>query len=335
VTQYCYRIRAFRSSAGNTAYSAFSNTTCATTSAVPTPPAAASNAIVVATISSGVTVSWTDNSSDEDGFRIRRFDGYSMKVVGMVAANVTSWLTDQAGEYDVVAFNAYGEAPPSNVAFALAAAAYGTAALESLGAGAVVTWWDYAPDETGFRIYRSADGLAGWSLVATVPSNTTSYVAVERVCYRVVAFNAAAEAPSSNVGCTMPAAPTSVGITETQAGVFKLTWTDNSSIEDGYQVIQIVNMWPCNSVACNAGGTGPQFGELVLATLPPNSTSFSLVPNLPVVDTYTECECIYVMPTKSWSAAVVAVAPQRAAAMLPPFTARATARRPAPSSARR
>jgi titin len=335
VTQYCYRIRALRSSAGNTAYSAFSNTTCATTPAVPTPPASASDVKVVATISSGVTVSWTDNSSNEDGFRISRYDGSSWQLVATVAPNVTSLLTTQAGYYEVVAFNAYGVSQPW-IAYGPVAGAYGATATESLGASAVVTWFDLAPDEAGFRIYRSADGIAGWSLVATVAANTTSWVANQQVCYRVAAFNAAAEAPPSNVGCTMPAAATNAGITETQPGVFKLTWTDNSSIEDGYQVIQIVNRWACSGPACNAGGSDPQWVEAVVATLPPNSTSFSPVPNLTVVDSFTECECIYVVPTKSWSVGLAAVVGQRAEGVSHPVMARATARRrPAPSSERR
>src|SRR5712691_11408550 len=42
--QYCYKVRAFRRYDGKTSYSAFSNTACATTPALPPPPSTAPSA---------------------------------------------------------------------------------------------------------------------------------------------------------------------------------------------------------------------------------------------------------------------------------------------------
>src|SRR4029453_4435665 len=112
------------------------------------------------------------------------------------------------------------------------------------------------------------------------------------------------EAPPSEVACTLPAPPTNVTLTEVQPDVFQLTWTDNSAIEDGYQVLRIVDSWcPGGTGAggvCNTGGSGARFLGSVVASLPPNSTSYAPVPNLPVVSSLTECDCIYVVATKFW-----------------------------------
>ena len=394
LSQYCYRVRAMRSSAGTTAFSAFSNTTCATTP--PPPPASASDARAVASTSTGVSLSWTDNSWNEDGFRIyRSSDGTTWTLAGTVGANaaswvtdlpvcyrvvafnaggeapasnvacaipaqasaakalpasptsvtvswtdaspnesgfriyrsvdrttwslaatvganVTSWFTDQPVCYRVVAFNGYGDAPPSNVACAIPAVPYDVTATESGATSVTVAWFDQSANEDGFRVLRSSDGIAGWTLAATLAPNTTSWVTNQVACYRVVAFNAGGEAPST-VACTMPARPTGVSLDYVAPGEFKLSWTDNSVIEDGYQVIRVFNTWCAyGSVACNGGGSELQWGETVIATLPPNSTSFSPIPSyLLVVDSYTECDCLYVVATKTWNATSSALALRR------------------------
>ena len=395
-TQYCYRVRAVRSSPGNTSFSAFSNTVCVTTP--PPPPANASAAKAVASNATGVTLTWTDNSWNEDGFRIysssdgavwslaatvgpnteswvtdqsacyrvvafnvggegptsnvacaipaqatgakavpasptsvtvswtdaspnesgfrvyRSVDGTTWALAATVAANVTSWFTDQLACYRVVAFNGYGDAPASNVACAIPTAPFGVTATESGAASVTVAWLDQSANEDGFRVYRSSDGISGWALAVTLAPNTTSWVTNQVACYRVVTFNAAGEAPSP-IACTMPAPPTGVNLVYLAPGEFGLSWTDNSAIEDGYQVIRIFNTWcPYGATVCNAGGTEPQWGEAVIATLPANSTSvspLSLPDLLPVVDSYTECECVYVVATKTWNVVSAGLTLQR------------------------
>ena len=70
-TQYCYEVRAFRTTGGKTTYSAFSSTACATTPRAPVPPApSAVNA--VPRFGYAFDITWTDNSSDATGFRVER-----------------------------------------------------------------------------------------------------------------------------------------------------------------------------------------------------------------------------------------------------------------------
>ena len=71
-TQYCYKVRAFKTADGRTSYSDFSNTACATTLAPPASPEPPSNTTAVAVSESRTDVSWQDNSTNETGFEVYR-----------------------------------------------------------------------------------------------------------------------------------------------------------------------------------------------------------------------------------------------------------------------
>jgi hypothetical protein len=76
-TQYCYKVRAFKTSDAKTRYSDLSSATCATTFAppAPQPPTAPSNAQDLAASYNRIDVYWQDNSSNESGFEVYRGDG--------------------------------------------------------------------------------------------------------------------------------------------------------------------------------------------------------------------------------------------------------------------
>src|SRR5687768_7483971 len=76
-TEYCYRIRAFKTAGRKTTYSSFSNTSCATTEQPPPPPPgptapSETNARPANGQPGTALITWTDNSADENGFRIER-----------------------------------------------------------------------------------------------------------------------------------------------------------------------------------------------------------------------------------------------------------------------
>jgi hypothetical protein len=71
-TTYTYRIRAFNS-AGHPAYSSSSEVT--TPAAPPTPPAAPSNLTPSVISYNEIDLNWSDNATNEDGFRIERCKG--------------------------------------------------------------------------------------------------------------------------------------------------------------------------------------------------------------------------------------------------------------------
>ena len=141
---------------------------------------------------------WTDASSNEAGFRIERSDdgASGWTVITSTPANqpyysdkyAVSWNLSQC--FRVVAFNSFGESPPSEVF----CTSYGNAPCD-LTATAVdqhtidLSWTDAARYETGYDIYRlSSDGYF-W-VVASLPPDATSYrdsdpVAGQQYCYEV------------------------------------------------------------------------------------------------------------------------------------------------------
>jgi hypothetical protein len=112
-TTYWYRVRASNGDGD----SAYTNIASATTPACPSnPPAAPSNLKAKVKGKSKITLSWNDNSNNEDGFRIYRGDSPStLAILTTVGANVTSFndTTVQSKTtyyYKVCAYNGDGEA---------------------------------------------------------------------------------------------------------------------------------------------------------------------------------------------------------------------------------
>lgn len=86
------------------------------------PPAAPSDLVCVTFSASRIDLTWTDNSTDETGFRIERapLPGGPFATVGSVGAGVTSFSdmglpASTPFSYRIIAFNAAGDSTPSNV----------------------------------------------------------------------------------------------------------------------------------------------------------------------------------------------------------------------------
>ncbi len=181
-TQYCYKVRAFRITGGNTSYSAFSAAACATTQPPPA-PAAPSGTDAKPSSSTAVEVSWVDNSTTEGGFRVERSldAGSTWTNAGTVGSNVASFQdpgrsSEQQVCYRVSAFNAGGDSPPSNAdCTAPPAAPTGLTATAEADQPAIdLAWKDNSAVEDGYEVLRD-DGIFGRWLVANLPANTTSY----------------------------------------------------------------------------------------------------------------------------------------------------------------
>ncbi len=282
-TQFYYRVRAVDALGPSTN----SNVANATTANV---PAAPSNLAATASTSAiQINLTWTDNSSNEDGFVIERSPNGAdtWTAVGTVAANATSFSDTTSGltanttfYYRVHATDSVlGSSSLSNLANAKTAAPpaapsnlLATASTNSLQIS--LTWTDNSTTEDGFLVERSPDGSTNWTQVGTPAINATSFtdssasLAVGTTYYyRVRATNAAIGASAnSNVAnattASAPAAPSNLVATASASALqINLTWTDNSSIEDGY----IVEPPPTGT------GSWTQVGS----TLPANTTAFS------------------------------------------------------------
>jgi hypothetical protein len=120
-TTYSFRVRADSGSVS----SEYSAVATATTSAVvppPTAPVAPSNAAISVSgnrKSLKYTLKWTDNSTNETGFKVQRStDGVNWTTIVVTGANVTSYAITKpaSGTYyfRVIATNSVGDSPASN-----------------------------------------------------------------------------------------------------------------------------------------------------------------------------------------------------------------------------
>ena len=212
-TQYWYRVRAYVGSG----LSGYSNQATATTPAPPPqPPAAPTSLNATAVSSSQISLVWSDNASNETGFRIERSqDGTSFTEISTVGANVTTYADTGLSAstqywYRVRAYNGSGPSGYTNTASATTqappplqppSAPTGLTATRQSGQFRLA-WTDSSNNEAGFAVQRSSDGQT-FSQIATVAANVVTYVdtnpgSSKFVYYRVRAFNAAGNSALSN-----------------------------------------------------------------------------------------------------------------------------------------
>jgi len=112
-TTYRYRIRAYNSS-GESAWSNEANVTTGSTPAAPT------DLRITATTGSSVSLIWTDNASNESGYKIERRTGSGNYVqVATTGANATSYVASGLAantfyQFRVRAYNSAGDSSYSN-----------------------------------------------------------------------------------------------------------------------------------------------------------------------------------------------------------------------------
>ena len=112
-----------------------------------------------------------------------------------------------------------------------------------------LTWVSTATDATGFKVERSPSGTSGFTQIGVAPGNASAHddsglTPGTTYYYRVRATNASGDSEYSNVASaqtlpaatTPPEAPSNAAASATSSSAIRVTWTDNSSNEDGFQV---------------------------------------------------------------------------------------------------
>jgi fibronectin type 3 domain-containing protein/photosystem II stability/assembly factor-like uncharacterized protein len=179
---YAYRVRSFKNSSG---YSDYSLDTAATTMDPPAGLPLAPSALTHSALSpTSVTLTWTDNSSDEDKFYIESNAGSGFTVTDSVDANITQYVHNGLTQnttmnYRVRAKNAVGYSAFSNIYnvttpfdFNAPTGLY-TEILSPLSVK--LFWTDRSTSETNFIIERSGTANDDFKRIATVDMNTTQY----------------------------------------------------------------------------------------------------------------------------------------------------------------
>src|SRR5205823_1870441 len=114
-----------------------------------------------------VTIGWNDNSSNESGFYIYRWNGSTFAYIGATGANVTSYTDggracNNSYIYVVSSCNGYGQSAQSPMGVANTSTCGGSppAAPSNLRqtyttvTGVQISWNDNSSNESGFKIYR-------------------------------------------------------------------------------------------------------------------------------------------------------------------------------------
>jgi len=131
-----------------------------------------------------VRITWSDNSSDEDGFEIlrRTIVDPDFESRGTVGQDVTEFVDEAPKDtvfiYQVRAFRDDLDSDLSNQCYvnrpAPAVPNYFNARLIALYL-VRNSWIDLAQGERGFEVQRAPFGTTKWKTIAVVPANTTTY----------------------------------------------------------------------------------------------------------------------------------------------------------------
>jgi hypothetical protein len=229
----------------------------------PVGPIAPTNLAATPVTPFDIDLSWTDNSADETGFQIERrtVNNGTWALVTTTQPDVTyrrdgSLWSGTGYVYRVRAVNASGDsayasevtATTPTVGDFLPAAPSNLNAVAASTTEIDVSWLDNSSSETGFQVERRTVVNGTWALVITVQEGATSYhdsslAPSTGYIYRVRAVNSVGgSAFTAEVTATtqsmvlIPAAPS--GLTAAAVSPFDidLSWTDNSSDEEGFQV---------------------------------------------------------------------------------------------------
>jgi hypothetical protein len=222
--------------------------------ALPAPPTVLTASSATA---GAIDLQWSDNSAFEDGYEVQRAgSNFVFVAVGSVGPDAKAYrdatvAADTWYHYRVRAKKGAGYSGFSNVveavsASAIPAAPLDTRALPSSSTAISVAWQDASSTEEGFRVERAPTTSGPWDVVDRTPRAQASLTDVDRIpdaqsCYRVIAFNSRGDSPPSPVDCTTPPrGPTNLTATALSSSTIRVTWSDESSVEDGYEVQQVV-----------------------------------------------------------------------------------------------
>ena len=237
-------------------------------------PAAPTNISATLISSSAASISWSDNSSDEDAFIIERsLDGNYFELRAAVSANATTYTDNnlalnQQYVYRLRAKNTGGSSSSIGTASIISGIPLAPVDLsihDTLTGDAQLQWVDRSQNESSFIIERK-EGAGSFATLATLGANAEAYTDSTAVPstdynYRVKAVHAVGSSSYTNeVGFRggAPAAPSFFGANPVSSTSISLTWTDSSSIETGFTIERSVD----------GGGYAP------LNTLAPDSQAY-------------------------------------------------------------
>lgn len=206
-TKYWYRVRAYNADTTSD-YSSEKQVTTLNDA-----PPAPSGLTATPSLPNQVTLTWSDNSSTETGFKIQRKDAATGSYVDIAttAANVAGYKDSTLKDgtvyyYRVAATNAAGDSAFSNEASGTTALAKPTLATATTVSSSQINlaWTDNSGSERGFKIERKTGATGTYAQIAQVGPNAQSYSDTNglapntRYYYRVRASTGMSDSDYSN-----------------------------------------------------------------------------------------------------------------------------------------
>ena len=228
------------------------------------------NLVAISISNSQISLTWTDNSSNEIGYTLERRTGSgSYSVLANLVANTTNY-TDSGGltsgttyTYRIMALGNGNNISSSGYSTEASATTYGSTSSGALTAPANLaatmasasqvnlTWTDYASGESGYIVERAV-GSGSFSVLGYLSPNSQSFPDTTVVnnttyTYRVQALGSSSNTTNSaysnlatitvgSTGSGSSYAPTNLSASAVSQYQINLVWTDNSSSESGYIV---------------------------------------------------------------------------------------------------
>jgi len=224
------------------------------------PPSAPASLTATALSDTQIKLIWTDNSNNEEGFKIERKVGETGSFIQVLTTGQSfNTATDSSGlapltkyYYRVKAYNKYGESDYSSEASATTLSPYPSAPTELTATPVSYTqidlsWKDNSFNESGFKIERKT-ATGTYTQIATVSANINSYQDKSGLSegttyyYRVKAYRTSypdsdySNEASARTLSHKPNAPSNLVATVVSAFTIKLTWQDNSNDEYGFKI---------------------------------------------------------------------------------------------------
>src|SRR5262249_31568071 len=161
-----------------------SDVAMANVSAAVTIPTAPSGLGATAASSSRIDLTWSDNSSNETGFKVERASSSTGPFTQIGTATTASYSDPSApvastARYSVSACNTAGNSAPSNVASATTSDNVPTSP-SALGATAMsssridLSWSDNSSNETGFKVERASSSTGPFTQIGTATAASFS-----------------------------------------------------------------------------------------------------------------------------------------------------------------
>jgi subtilisin family serine protease len=179
------------------------------------PPANApdgpSDLVAVSASTSRIELNWTDQASDESGFKIERATASAGPYthVAKVAADVGSYadtglIDGTSYYYRVRAFNAAGDSAPSEDNATTPLAAPSNLSAEAASSSRIdLSWTDHSSVESGFRIEQKVGSGGPYAEIAVVDTDVNTYSSTglevsTTYYYRVKAYEGTLDSAYSN-----------------------------------------------------------------------------------------------------------------------------------------